>query len=192
MKKILFLFIVVFLTANAWGQTAGIFYNGEKVGYSRIFGHKLGNLAGAYFSMGLSGAKRNLLIEGKTAELKINEKRPTFNVVFGDSTALPSVFQNPKNFDFLVLVELKKGKNERKLQNGSYGLTGVESNLASKYVISLKVEQISQSEFSICPKEDLKKGEYCLYFNIPEPKDKDNEKEQNDIFKGVFDFTITK
>ena len=142
--------------------------------------------------MGLSSAKRNLLIEGKTAELKINEKRPTFNVVFGDSTALPSVFQNPKNFDFLVLVELKKGKNERKLQNGSYGLTGVESNLASKYVISLKVEQISQSEFSICPKEDLKKGEYCLYFNIPEPKDKDNEKEQNDIFKGVFDFTITK
>ena len=55
------------------------------------------------------------------AELIITEKRPSFTVVFGDSTAIPAIFQDPTNFDYLVLVELKKGKHERKLQTGSYG-----------------------------------------------------------------------
>ena len=86
------------------------------------------------------------------AELIITEKRPSFTVVFSDSTAIPAIFQDPTNFDYLVLVELKKGKHERKLQTGSYGLTGVESNLSGKYLRSLKVEQISQSAFVITPK----------------------------------------
>ena len=192
MKNFLCTLFVVLFTFNAWGQeTPGIYYKDLKLGYSRISGQKLGNLAGAYFSLGLSGAKRDLIIEGKMAELIITEKRPSFTVVFGDSTAIPAIFHDPTNFDYLVLVELKKGKHERKLQTGSYGLTGVESNLSGKYLRSLKVEQISQSAFVITPKEDLKKGEYGIYFNIPEPKDDDEStKNAPKPFRGVFDFSI--
>lgn len=84
-----FSFITVFAQEGA-GANSGIFYNGEKVGSSRIIGQRLGNLAGAYFTMGLSGAKRALQIEGKSSDLTIDEKRPAFTVVFSDH-AVPAV-----------------------------------------------------------------------------------------------------
>lgn len=169
----------------------GIYYNGEKVGSSRITGQRLGNLAGAYFTMGLSGAKRDMQIEGKSAELTINEKRPVFTVVFAEN-AIPAVFQNPANSDYLILVKLKEGKNERKLQNGSYGLTGVESTVAQKFVVPMKVEQVTATTFTFTPKEDLKKGEYGFYFNMPKLSDEEaaNAPESAKPYNGVIDFNI--
>lgn len=170
---------------------SGIFYNGEKIGSSRITGQRLGNLAGAYFSFGLSGAKRDLQIEGRSAELTIEEKRPEFTIVFAEN-AMPAVFQNAANVDYLILVKLKQSKKERKLQNGSYGLTGVESNVSSKYVIPMKVEQLSATTFKFTPKEDLKKGEYGFYFNMPKLSEGEeaNAPESSKPFNGVIDFNI--
>lgn len=169
----------------------GIFYNGEKVGSSRITGQRLGNLAGAYLTLGLSGAKRDLQIEGKTAELTIKEKRPVFTVIFAEN-AIPAVFQNADNADYLILVKLKQGKNDRKLQTGSYGLTGVESNVASKYVMPMKVERLSENVFTFTPKEDLKKGEYGFYFNLPKLSEEEepNAPESAKPYNGVIDFNI--
>ena len=166
-------------------DVGGIYYNQSKMGYSRIIGQKVGNVAGAYFSFGLSGAKRNLQIEGKSANLKISESLPKFTIVFSDNQKSEVVFLSSEMLDNLVLVKLKSGKNERKLQNGSYGLTGIESNVSQKYVIPLSIDKIDDSTYSITPKEKLSKGEYGFYFNLPKSND-----DENKSFNGVFDFTI--
>lgn len=170
-------------------DVGGIYYNQTRVGYSRITGQRVGNLAGAYFSFGLSGAKRTLQIEGKTATLKISDNLPQFTIVFSDNEKSEEVFKSSEMLNYLVLVKLKTGKNERKLQNGSYGLTGVESSVAKKYIIPLSIEKVGESTYSIIPKEKLSKGEYGFYFNIPKSK---GEEEKDNSFNGVFDFSITK
>lgn len=43
----------------------GIYYNDTKLDYSRIGGKKVGNIAGAYFTLGLSSAKASVIIEGE-------------------------------------------------------------------------------------------------------------------------------
>lgn len=86
---------------------------------------------------------------------------------------------------------MKKGKN-RKLQNGSYGLSGVESTLSEKYITPLSVEQISQNSFRLVPREELKKGEeYALYFNQKEEVEEEGEIKSKP-FSLVFDFAIDK
>lgn len=194
--KILFSLIILFCPLLLMGQESesitspdvgGIYYNQTRVGYSRITGQRIGNLAGAYFSFGLSGAKRTLQIEGKTAMLRITDNLPQFTIVFSNNEKSEVYFKSSKMLNNLVLVKLKSGKNERKLQNGSYGLTGVESSVSKKYVIPLSIEKVDESTYSIIPKEKLSKGEYGFYFNTPKSKD-----EEDSSFNVVFDFSITK
>ena len=72
MKKVLFLMVAALVFVQTYAQsTPGIYYNNERVGYSRIIGKNVGNIAGAYFTLGLSSAKSNKVIEGETAELEI-------------------------------------------------------------------------------------------------------------------------
>lgn len=110
MKKVaLFLISMLVMSGLAFAQgeskTPGIYYGDQKLGTSRITGQKLGNLVGAYLSMGLSGAKRDLTIEGKTAMTHLKDIRPEFTVVFSsDSTAFQEVFNDISNLDNLVLV----------------------------------------------------------------------------------------
>lgn len=174
---------------DASSKVGGIYFNNDKMSYSRIIGQKVGNIAGAYFSMGLSGAKRNLQIEGKSANLKISEGKPQFTVVFSDNKKSEVVFSSPDMIDYLFLVKLKTGKHERKLQNGSYGLTGIESDIAQKYIIPITIEKIDEAAYSITPKEELQKGEYGFYFNIPKSNDEDSKGRP---FNGIFDFSIVK
>lgn len=197
MAKQLTIFLVMMLSIipvfsqEPTPTASGIYYGGVKLGTSRITGERLGNLVGAYLTYGLSGAKRDMQIEGKTAEITIDEKRPVFSVVFAENS-VPAVFQDPANADRLILVKLKQGKKERKLQNGSYGLSGIESDVASKYIIPMKVEQVSATTFTFTPKEDLKKGEYGFYFKMPKlPKnDVENVPESSKPYNCVIDFTI--
>ena len=194
----LFILIMLFCPLLLMGQepesvtssdVGGIYYNQTRVGYSRITGQRVGNLAGAYFSFGLSGAKRTLQIEGKTATLKITDELPQFKIVFSNNEKSDEVFKSSDMLNYLVLVKLKTGKNERKLQNGSYGLTGVESSVSKKYIIPLSIEKVGEATYSIIPKEKLSKGEYGFYFNIPKSK---NEGEKDNSFNGIFDFSISK
>ncbi len=186
--------IISCMAANAQtDKPAGIYLGDTKLKTSRITGQRLGNLAGAYFTMGLSGAKRDLIIEGPSASTHIKDTKPEFKIVFSaDSSALQYVFNDPAYVENILLVRLKKGKN-RKMQNGSYGLTGVESNLSDKYIIPLDVEQISETEFTLTPREDLKKNEeYAFYFNIKEADEDSPEPKKTKPFSMVFDFAVDK
>jgi len=183
-------------------NSPGIYFNGNRMTYARITGQKLGNFVGAYFSLGLSGVKRDMRIEGKTSTLKITDKQPKFTIRFGYGSTTEPYFNDEKYIKHIVLVKLKSGGKERKMQTGSYGLSGVESSLSNKYVIAISVEPIGDGTYTIIPREDLKEGEYCFYFNIPKKKKdkKDNdsedeakeEKDSENEFKGVYDFTIVK
>lgn len=195
MRRILCFFLSTILFIGLLAQdNGGIYYNGEEIPNSRITGQKLGNLAGAYFSMGLSGAKRNLKIEGKTSMLQIKEKLPSFEVVFieGDERH-GGMFADEDNLDYLVMVKLKGDKNGRKMQTGSYGLTGVESDLSEKKVIALAIDELGNGRYKISPREELEKGEYCFWFNIKVPvgETEDDQELQLKPYNKVFDFTIT-
>lgn len=182
---------------------AGIFYNDRKVKYSRILKQKLGGFVKAYFTLGLSAVKRDLVIEGKTSGLDISEKRPEFTICFGGDNSQEHYFNDESCLANLIMVKLKKGGKTRKMQNGSYGLTGVESTLADKYMIMLDIEPKGNGSYSITPKEKLDEGEYCFYFYFPEKKkdEKDKGKEEKNeeeteesknTIERVYDFTIVK
>lgn len=117
--KILFSLIILFCPLLLMGQESesitspdvgGIYYNQTRVGYSRITGQRIGNLAGAYFSFGLGGAKRTLQIEGKTAMLRITDNLPQFTIVFSNNEKSEVYFKSSKMLNNLVLVKLKSGK----------------------------------------------------------------------------------
>lgn len=59
-----------------------IFYNGEKLRTSKIEGNRVGNVVGAYFTIGISSAKSYKIIEGDTSETEISEKKPEFKFSF--------------------------------------------------------------------------------------------------------------
>lgn len=180
MKKILFVMLFALI---AVGASAQIYHNGEKIGYSRIQGNKLGNLAGAYFTLGLSSAKSNKVVEGNTSGLDIKEKRPVFTIRFIES-AKDSVFMEKDNVENLVLVKMHEKKNSRLIRTGKYGLAaGVQTGISADDIIPLNIDDSDDEKytFTIKPKFDLENGEYGFVFI----KDK---KPSNK----VYDFTIKK
>lgn len=185
MKKILFL-LIVFISCSANAQNkCGIYYNSDKIGYSRIVGKKVGNIAGAYFTLGLSAANSNKVIEGESAETKIKETKPVFTVHFGDDQQTGYLFTNPANIDNILLLKLYKKKKSRNLRTGKYGLTGVKTGVDEKDIQPLHIEKLDDNSYQIYPREELEKGEYAFYYigDIPEGKDP---------FNGVFDFSVKK
>lgn len=184
MRKILLSMVVVLLSlASASAQDkAGIYYNNTRIGYSRIIGKNVGNIAGAYFTLGLSSAKSNKIIEGETSETKIDNAKPTFIFVFGESNLTGDIFSNTDNINDILLLKLHEKKNKRNLRTGKYGLTGVKTGVDEKDVIPFKIESISEGKISVTPKKELDSGEYCFYYV--------GEQSEESKFNGVFDFTI--
>lgn len=184
MKKILFLMIGLFIYIGSQAQNEpGIYYNNEKLGYSRIIGKNVGNIAGAYFTLGLSAAKSNKVIEGKTAEIEIKDKKPEFLILFGEDKQTGYIFSNERNTDNILLIQLHAKKNQRNLRTGKYGLTGIKTGIDENDVIPLSIEKIEDNQIKIHPKESLKKGEYCFYYIGEAPN-------EESVFNGVFDFSI--
>lgn len=183
MKKILFLLIVI-NACSLYGQnTAGIYYQGNKIEYSRIGGKKIGNIAGAYFTLGLSSVKSNIVIEGKSASTKIKERNPSFDIYIGSDNITEYIFESPANLRDITLVILRSKKNSRNIRTGKYGLTGVSIGLDENDIQPILIEKITENHYKVAPKEDLNKGEYAFYYLGKAPEGKIE-------FNGVFDFKI--
>lgn len=183
MKNLLFLLFCVINLITYAQDTTGIYYNNHKLSYSRITGKNVGNIAGAYFTFGMSSAKSNKTLEGETAETEIKEKKPEFIVVFGEDKQTNYIFTEENHINNLLLVQLYKKKNSRNLRSGKYGLAGVKTGIVEEDVIPLTIEKINENKIKIYPKKNLKKGEYGFYY-VGEAPNKDTE------FNGVFDFSI--
>ena len=56
----------------------------------------------------------------------------------------------------------------------------------------MNVEQVSTNTFTFTPKEDLKKGEYGFYFNMPKlsEEEAENAPESAKPYNAVIDFNI--
>lgn len=182
MRKILFLLMAVVSLSCYSQKSAGIYYNDVKLGYSRIIGKNVGNIAGAYFTLGLSSAKSNKVIEGETSEMKIDNAKPTFIFVFGENNLTGDIFSDTDNINDMLLLKLHEKKNKRNLRTGKYGLSGVKTGVDEKDVIPLKIESIGEGKISVTPKKRLDNGEYCFYYV--------GEQSEESKFNGVFDFTI--
>lgn len=109
------------LSVKSFSQnSSGIYYKGEKLNYSRVIGKSVGNIAGAYFTLGLSSAKSNKIIEGGTSSTDIEENKPEFTFIFGEDKQTGYIFTNIKNIDNMLLVKLHEKKNKRNLRTGKY------------------------------------------------------------------------
>ena len=175
--------ISLFILTSHAQEIPGIYYNNEKLSYSRIIGKNVSNIAGAYFTLGLSSAKSNKTIEGEKAETEIKEKKPEFVIVFGEDKQTGYIFSNARNADNILLIKLHEKKGKRNLRTGKYGLTGVKTGVDEEDVIPLSIEKIEDYKIKVYPKSNLKKGEYCFYYIGKAPS-------EEDVFNGVFDFSI--
>lgn len=179
MKKYL---LAAILFATSLSASSQVFYNGEKLYSSRITGKKIGNLLGAYVTVGISSAKQSLMIEGETSENLITERRPTFKFKFGESK--DSVFMDKANMDKVVMVKLYPKKKARQLRVGKYGtVAGVQTTLGTEDMIPLRIEEDEENNsiFNVRPKEDLEDGEYCFFYT---------DKQLEHMANKVFDFSI--
>lgn len=75
MKKFLLFLLVLFATISKAQDTPGLYYNGQKMSYSRMVGTRVGNAFGAVATGGLTTVKINRVVEGQTAELVVAEKK---------------------------------------------------------------------------------------------------------------------
>lgn len=176
------LILTLILFAASLTANSQVYYKGEKLYTSRITGKKLGNLLGAYMTVGLSSAKQSLIIEGETSENIISEKRPEFMLKFGASK--DSLFMDKANIDKIVLIKIYPKKRLRQLRIGKYGfVAGVQTNAVGNDAIALRVEENEESEgvFTIHPREELEDGEYCFFYTDKEMMKKANK---------VYDFSI--
>ena len=144
MTKLLSLLLILLslsLQANAQQGETGIYYNNKAVSFSRIVGKKIGNVAGAYFTFGLSSAKAKINIEGSRSENTVASTKPTFVFKFGDKNPITGdLFANEENITRFLLVKVKIKGKQRSVIVGKYGLTQIKTNVDSKDIIALKLE----------------------------------------------------
>ena len=185
MKKYLFFFLVLIVVTCKAQDAPGIYYNGKKLGYSRMVGKRVGNALGAYMTMGLTTVKINRVVEGATAELEVTEKKPEFKVVFGEKDFTTGfIFTDRENLNRLLLVKLSVKKKNRNLNVGKYGITKIKTQTDEDNLVQLAIDQTDENTYTIHPREELEEGtEYCFYYRT----DKD-DKEEHHNFDGVFDF----
>lgn len=183
MKNLILLLAVLSICLNINSQEIGIFYQGIKVGYSRIIGNNVGNIVGASLTLGISSAKSYKVIEGDMAELEINDSKPEFSVVFGEDKQTGYIFSDSKNMDDILLLKIHVKKGTRNLRSGKYGLGGVQIGVDEKDIIPIAIEKVDDYKYKVHPKKKLEKGEYCFYY-VGKPKNEEN------IFNGIFDFSV--
>ena len=188
MKKFLFLLLIslsLSLQTNAQQNDTGIYYNDKAITFSRITGKKIGNVAGAYFTFGLSSAKAKINIEGSNSENTVASTKPTFVFKFGDKNPITGdLFANEENVTRSLLVKIKIKGKQRSIIAGKYGLTQIKTNVDSKDIIALKLESKGNGIYEVTPREALEDGEeYAFYY-------RQKEEDKNAPFYGVFDFVV--
>ena len=144
---------------------AQVYYNEEKLGTSRIQGERIGNLLGAYMTVGLSPVNTSKIIEGKRAEIVIKEKNPQFIIRFRSKK--DRIFMRSENIEYMVLVSLQEKGSTRRLRTGKYGLiSGIQTNISEKEIIPISIDESEEEEgaYVVKPREKLVKGEYAFYY----------------------------
>ena len=183
--SILLISLSLSLQINAQQGETGIYYNDKAISFSRITGKKIGNVAGAYFTFGLSSAKAKMNIEGSSSENTVASTKPTFVFKFGDKNPITGdLYANEENIARFLLVKIKTKGKQRSIIVGKYGLTQIKTNVDSKDIIALKLESKGGGVYEVTPREALEKGEeYAFYY-------RQKEEDKKDPFYGVFDFVI--
>lgn len=183
MNKLLLLIVCMF-PLSLMAQGTGISYQNEKIGNSRVSGKRVGNIVGAYLTIGLSAANSNIVIEGENSDCVIDNSKPEFTFTFGEDKQTEYIFADSSNLDAIVLIKLHEKKGSRYLRTGKYGLiAGVQTGTDQKDVQPISVEKVDDKHFKVTPKSRLAKGQYAFYYigTVPDGKNR---------YNGVFDFSI--
>jgi hypothetical protein len=104
-------------------------------------------------------AKSRAVISGLSANLQLNDSRPTF--YFYLTEGLESMASSPDQFA-LCQFELKKDKNERRLVIGKANWGGSSFGVDPKSMREFTSEKVAEGIFKVVPNASLAPGEYAF------------------------------
>ena len=117
--------------------------------------------------LGRHGQKRAIL-QGMHAGLQISSSKPVFYFYFDKSgsslSSASKVATAPTDFS-LVQMEIRKQKNQRRLEIGKVNLGGSSQGLSAKTIRAVQSEKIADGVYKVSPQEDLKDGEYAFVYS---------------------------
>lgn len=162
-------------------EGSGIFYS-DKAGITEVeptvySGKKTSGKFINDISYGFAKNTTRMTLNGNSANITVNEKRPVFYFVFNKSEGslndqgsgwLREV-SGPNEFQLvriIVKTDKKTGKStgrEIETKAGNY-YSGSEEGVSSKFKIDFKRKKLEEGIYEIWFEEDLEPGEYCFMY----------------------------
>ncbi len=162
-------------------EGSGIYY-ADKAGISEIeptvySGKKTSSRALDNLTYGFGKSTTRMTLNGNTANVSVNEKKPVFYFVFNKSdgnlndqgsgwlreVSGPNEFQLVK---IIVIKDKKTGKQtgrEIETRAGNY-YSGTEEGVSSKFKVDFKRKKLEEGIYEITFDTDLEPGEYCFMY----------------------------
>jgi hypothetical protein len=132
-------------------------------------GGRTGSLLTSAMTYGIKKAKFNAVVRAPRAATRATTANPEFYFYFENAApvenrpgALASLgASSPTEF---VLARMDRGRTERRMTVGEWGLTGVNTGTSAHETIDLSIEKLGRGVFKATPKQSLEPGEYCFFF----------------------------
>ncbi len=122
--------------------------------------------SGGGFGVAWGGsAKSRAVISGAHASTQLAESQPVFYFYFDKSeeglSSVGSFATSPDDFK-LASLEIRKEKDERRLEIGKFTMGGSSIGLNKKDVQALNVDKVADRVYKVSPASPLKPGEYAF------------------------------
>lgn len=162
-------------------EGSGIYY-ADKAGITEVeptvySGKKTSGRALDHITYGFGKSTTRMTLNGNTANISVNEKKPVFYFVFNKSegnlndqgsgwlreVSGPNEFQLVK---IIVTKDKKTGKQtgrEIETRAGNY-YSGTEEGVSSKFKVDFKRKKLEEGIYEISFESDLEPGEYCFMY----------------------------
>ncbi|HUI08569.1 MAG TPA: hypothetical protein VL486_16335 [Verrucomicrobiae bacterium] len=123
---------------------------------------------GGGWGVGWGGtAKMRSILQGAHADLQVPDSKPVFYFYFdtaGSSLSSASKVATSPNDFALVVMEVRRDKNVRRLEIGKVNLGGSKQGLNQKTTRGIEAEKVADGIYKVTPQEDLKDGEYAFVY----------------------------
>jgi hypothetical protein len=122
--------------------------------------------AGGGFGVAWGGSsKSRAVISGLHASTQLTDSQPVFYFYFDKAaeglSSMGSIATTPDDFK-LASLELRKEKDERRLEIGKFSMGGSSIGLNKKDVQAFNVDKVADQVYKVSPSSPLKPGEYAF------------------------------
>jgi hypothetical protein len=130
---------------------------------------KSGGFFKSAMTMGIAKVKSKAVLNGATANLLLNRRKPTFYFYFetasaGLGGAGAGYFTAATSANEFLLVQTEAKTNSRELIVGQMNAFGAQGGVMDKSVVQFDFEKLANGAYKVVPKTDLPPGEYCFFY----------------------------